>query len=286
MPIGALIGGGLGLVGSVISSNSQKNAANKAADVSQQNAQANNALTRDIYNQNQQALSPFMARGNAAGDQLNALLGLAPAQQQAAQPQMQQPNALAQFASQPSYGGMMDGPERNLARGVEYRGRDFGMGPNAYSANQTDRFQQLPTAQPTVAAQAQGNPQADAFQTFRDSTGYQFRLNEALDAVNSNYAGAGVLQSGAAMKAIASRAGQEADNTFGQYAGLLANQQGVGLSGASALAGVGQNYANNVSFNNTQNAANQANAALMAGQNGFGNVLSQLGGAAFAYGMR
>jgi hypothetical protein len=105
-----------------------------------------------------------------------------------------------------------------------------------------------------------------------------------MNALNSGYAGAGTIQSGAAMKA-AMRYGQDfASNEFGNYMGYLGNQQGVGLSGASALAGVGQNYANNISSQNNAMASVAANSALARGQanaqlwGGVGNAFGQIGG--------
>lgn len=264
----AAIGLGVAGVGSVLSNSSKNKAASKAADVSEANNTRNIALQREIYGQNQQALSPFMQRGNAAGDQLNAMLLGAPTQQQ--QPA---PNALAQF------GRMNAAAPYGLQDGANIDQRDMWMRSNTAQAPAFNRGY-APLAGATAA---QGNvtvpaPQADPFEKFRNSTGYQFRLGEAMDQVNSGYAGAGVLQSGAAMKAIAQRAGQEADNTFGQYAGLLQGQQAVGAGAASALAGVGQNFANSVTASNNMNAANQANALLVRGQNSFGNTLGMMGG--------
>lgn len=118
----------------------------------------------------------------------------------------------------------------------------------------------------------------DAFRQFQAGTGYQTTLNEALGSVNSNAYARGMGDSGATMKALQDRAGQVAQGSFGQYAGLLGNQQGVGLSAASALAGVGQGYANSVSANNNASATAQGNAALnTAGQvNGILNNVTGL----------
>lgn len=71
MPIGAAIGiaGVAGGGASIIGANKASNAASDAAD-------KNNALQSQIYQKNTDNLSPFMTRGNAAGDQINAALGL------------------------------------------------------------------------------------------------------------------------------------------------------------------------------------------------------------------
>lgn len=168
----AIVGGGASILGG-----------NKAAKAQKDATTQNNALQREIYGQNQQALSPYMQRGNAAGDMLSQLI----------------------------------------------------MG---------------------------GTGAQDAFRQFQQGTGYQNVLRESLGSVNSNAYARGMGDSGATLKALQDRAGQVAQGSFGQYAGLLGNQQGVGLSAASALAGVGQGYANNVGANNNANATAQGNAAL------------------------
>lgn len=224
----AAIGLGATALGGVLSAKSQKKAAGKAADVSQQVANDNNALARDMYSQNAARLDPYGARGNAAGGQINALLGLG------GQPQQQ-----------------LGAP-----------GSTFG------GANQT--MFDMGGAQ---------SAQNAAFDNFRNSTGYQNRLQEGYNALNSGWAGAGMLQSGAAGQAFVDYGQQQASNEFGNYTNLLAQQQQMGLSGASALAGVGQNMVGQVSYNNNANGSNQANAALVRGANNpFANALGMAGG--------
>jgi hypothetical protein len=139
----------------------------------------------------------------------------------------------------------------------------------------------------TAAPTGSGNPQADAFARFRDSTGYQFRLGEGTNALTSQFASGGALNSGAAAKALL-RYGQDyGSGEFGKYMGYLTNQQGVGLSGASALAGVGQNYANSVMANNNLAGESAANAHLIRGAananmwNGIGSGVGNLFGSSF-----
>ena len=113
-----------------------------------------------------------------------------------------------------------------------------------------------------------GTPaQTQGFDQFRNSTGYQFRLGEGMDALNSGYAGAGVLQSGAALRGAQEYGQNFASNEFGNYVGLLDNQQRLGLSATMGQAGLGQNYVGTVSGNNMYAADGQANAALIRAQN-------------------
>lgn len=250
----AAIGLGLAGVGSIVGSSASKKAANTAANAQTYASDQNARIAREIYGQNQRALSPFMRRGNAAGDQINALLGLGEA---TAAPQPT--NALVASGR----GRMPAGYGYGLDEGANYT-------PFAFPAPAT---QQTPQ-------QAQNS----AFDNFRNSTGYQFRLGEGMNALNSGYAGAGVIRSGAAMKGALKYGQDFASNEFGNYLGALGNQQGVGLSGASALAGVGQNFGNSLAQFNNDAASAKGNAALIAGQNNFGNTLGMIGGGLFGYG--
>ena len=269
MPVGAIIGGVASIGGALLSSSAQKKAANKAADVSLQTAQENNRLAQNIYNQNAAALTPFQQRGNAAGNAINALLGLGVPQQQ--QPQM---NPMMRFGTPYGYmggSGIGDGMiERQM---FESMGGDMYY-PQGYRED-------LPQVGANGQYQAMTSPQADynnAFNNYRNSTGYQFRFNEGMRALD---AGAPVLNSGARLKAALNYGQNIASNEFGNYLGQLANQQGVGLSGASAQAGVGQNYVNTVSANNNSAGTAAANAALMRGQatsNMWGGIANGIGG--------
>src|SRR3954470_20883101 len=78
---GAMAVGTIG--GALIGAHAQSQANQQAADT--QNAataaqlalgEQSLALNRDIYNSNYDTLSPWVARGNVAGDSYNALLGL------------------------------------------------------------------------------------------------------------------------------------------------------------------------------------------------------------------
>lgn len=294
----AAIGLGVAGVGSVIGAKSQSKAAGQAADASVQASRENAALMRDIYGQNKDVLNPFIQRGNVAGDHINALLGLGGTpggQQQGGPAAMSLPsggNALASF-NPAAYGGSNLNEDIALPRGTMHPGS---IKTPAHQGGYTGRV-------PMAQEQAQGGGQSyapgaghvdqtaqqaaeSAFDIFRNSTGYQFRLGEGMNALNSGWAGAGTLQSGAAAK-DALRYGQNfASNEFGNYMGYLGNQQGVGLSAGSALAGVGQNYANSMAANNNNAASAIGNAALVKGQNNpFGNALGMIGGGMFQYGM-
>ena len=290
----ALGAAAIGAGASAISSNS---ASKRAAETSQTNTDANVGLAREIYGQNRDALNPFMQRGNAAGNAMNALLGLGGSQTQGgpanvgALPGYGAPNALSQFGG--SYAGagpvQIDGPAAMQdARGFVGAGLPYGIGDNfirtaTVNNGMASNTQVGAQQNPTMPAQGQTAQQAaeGAFDTFRNSTGYQFRLGEGMDGVTSAYAGIGGLQSGAAMRGINEYGQNFASNEFGNYMNALGGQQAVGA--ASSLAGVGQNFAGTVIGQNNFNAQNQMNAQL-GQQNVFGNMLGTIGGGFLGYG--
>ena len=258
MPIGAIIGGVASVAGSVLSSKAQSKAAKQAAQVSENNAQLNDRTIRDMYAQNSAVLAPWQQSGLQANQMYNALLGIP--NQQPAQPMQQAPmqNALG-------FDGYSGGFE---TMGGDYGYMNFGM------------QQPVQQVQPSITPQTAQN----AFDTYRGSTGYNFRMNEGIRAID---AGAPVRNSGATLKARMNYGQNLASDEFGRYLGYLGNQQNLGYGAASAQAGVGQNVSNSLVANNNANASNQGNALLARGNanaqmwNGIGNGFGMLMGSSF-----
>ncbi len=279
MAISTLAAVGLGVagVGQVLGAKSSSKAAKKSANIAAQTATNNNALARDIYNQNEGYLAPYAQQGLPASYALNSFLGLAPPQ--AAQQPQAQPNALSQFGGGQAYGFEgMDGP-----MGGRFANAFEPTPMNGFNGGQP--WQSSPMGQ---VAQTQQQPMVngrDAFRSFIDNSDYGFQFGQGANRVNSGYAGAGTLQSGAAMKGLEDYRQNLQAGYRGEFTNLLGNQQGVGLGGASALAGVGQNYVNTISANNNSAGTAAANAALVKGQNNpFANALSLFGGGLFGAG--
>lgn len=121
--------------------------------------------------------------------------------------------------------------------------------------------------------------------TFEADPGYQFRMNQGFDQVASGQAYGGSRLSGGAFKAAETfRQGlnnqtygdwwnrdqanlSNQNNSTSNYLNALGGTRGAGLSAASALAGVGQNYAGQVGQNLQQAANVQGNAALVNANN-------------------
>lgn len=118
------------------------------------------------------------------------------------------------------------------------------------------------------------------FQNYQNSTGYQFRLNQGQNALGANWLARGLGKSGAAAKSVMSFGQGIASDEFGNYLNALGHQQNVGLSAGSALAGVGQTYAGQVSNNNNQSASAIANGAIARANNNnalWGNLAGTAG---------
>lgn len=114
-----------------------------------------------------------------------------------------------------------------------------------------------PAQQP---APGQGQPGAadaqDAFQRYMDSTGYQFRFDEGMDAITGSAAARGLLDSGATARGLQSFGqnigSQEFQNYLAQLGGLAGtgietsmNIGGLGSSaGMSGASAIGQGYGN------------------------------------------
>ena len=319
--IAAGIGAAASIGGAALSSGAQRRAADSAADTAANTSAQNNALLTRVRNENTAILNPYVTRGNEAGSAINSLLGIS-GTLPAANPggglsggvgaggdwalgaiDAMAPNIRSSAVWQRA--NALQDPEQRLQYLLSVSPPNSDQYPlyQAY-ANSNPR----PTAQPPVTAnvgQATGpttgpmperpqdmvnggsSPSQNAFQNYLNSTGYQFQIDQGNKAINQGYAARGSLQSGAALKALQTYGQNTATGFFKDYLGLLSNQQGVGLSGANALAGVGTNYANSVGANNNNASSAAANAALAAGNanaNMWGSIGGAIGGVANAFG--
>lgn len=260
--------------GAALSSSATKKAANKAADTSLQTANMNNALTQQIYNKNTANLSPFMANGLQASNALTGmLLG----------PQATSPVAQTQQYGQPVAANALSGAQP-MPAGFYPWDEPGHYGRTAQQVwDEQQSMAPQPMMQQPMPMQAPGTVAASVnpWDQFRNSTNYQFRFDQGQKALGHSMLGN--LESGAAGKAFINYGQNTASNELGNYMSLLANQQNMGMSGASALAGVGQNMVNNVTANNNSAGSAAANAALMAGSSNammYGNVANALGNVA------
>ena len=274
--------------GAVLSSSAQKKAAKKASSAAADNTAANNTLAREQYASNAARLDPYSANGLRASNALtDMLLGS---------------SAMTPATAGGAQGTQQYGPAIPVGGGQNFNNPDYGFqpgqtGPSSVVARWFNR-QQAGTPTPTVPGTgAPGTPGTGAipagtsalspWDQFRNSTNYQWRLDQGNKGMNMAYAARGTLQSGAAQKGLLEYNQNFAANELGRYQDLLAGQQGMGLGAASALAGVGQNMVGQVTANNNSAAAAAANAALAKGQatsNMYGGIAQGIGQVAGAFG--
>jgi len=155
-----------------------------------------------------------------------------------------------------------------------------GMDPSLYSqflpAGTPYLSQQTGMPQQNAMPQAQPISAQDGFKNYIANSDYGFQFGQGANKVNSGYAGAGTLQSGAAMKGLEDYRQNLQQGYRGEYIGALGNQQSLGLTAAQAQAGVGGNAANSLANIYQNKGDNLANAALASGQNG-ANLANSLG---------
>ena len=242
----ALIGSAvIGGVGSAISgSKNSKAIKNATAAQTAANAEAT-ALQREARNQNIGFQQPFYQTGLAANNRINSLLSLSVPQQPQQAPMTSQP---MNGYTPPGMGGYMN---ENPMLG------DYGYQPDIYG------YQGRQSAQ----VMAPTNELADAQQAFgdwRDNTGYQFRFNEGIRAID---AGAPIRNSGATLKARQQYGQNIGSQEFYNYLGALTGQQQVGTGAANALSGVNTTYANNAAQIAQTQGQNLANSAVARANN-------------------
>lgn len=253
----AIIGGAIAAVGAVGSSVISSKGASNAAKATQAASDKASDTQTQIYNQNALTLAPWQQSGLRANSAINAMLGLNAEQQQL-----------------PQMNGGQGYPTQQPNEAMTY-GQDYGYSPNQISGQYGMGYgtaggylpqQFSPTAQSGGQGMTTQGAQ-NAFGQYIKNSDYGFQFGQGSNALNSGYAGAGTLQSGAAMKAMEKFRQDLQSGYRNEYMNALGNQQAVGFSAASAQAGVGQNYANSIGNIAMQNGANQANASLVKSAN-------------------
>lgn len=128
------------------------------------------------------------------------------------------------------------------------------------------------------------------FNNYLNSTGYNFQLNQGQNAIGSDSAAKGLLNSGGTAKALTQYGQNLASTTFNNYLGQLGNlnnQQG-------ATATQGQQALGQIGTTGSTSGGNAANAMIAGGEaqaggtvaafNGIGNALGSVGGLGNVFG--
>ena len=279
MCIAAAIAGSA-VVGGVVASKaakSQAKAANRAADLQQEQYGLTREDQQRQYEQTRADQMPFLKAGYGATNRLNELLGIT-------DKSFANFNAGAYLNSNPDAKAWVESKSRLPGANAEQLAYEHFVADG--SRRTGDFFKN--TSSPDYGRYARDF----SMQDFQTDPGYAFRMKEGLTALDRQAAARGGLISGGALKA-AQRYGQdmgsqEYQNAFNRYQVNRAAQlnplqamAGQGQTSAGQLGNVGQSYASNLA-NAGQNYANQAGAAYGAagqaqasGYMGAANALSQ-----------
>lgn len=252
MPVAAVIGA------SVISAGASIISGNKAAGAATQAADKSAEVQRYMFDQGRADTAPWREVGKNALDKLAKIYGV---QSKPAAPAPAMGGVMGQYGGYSPYDGD-DGFALNYQRNWQ-RGQGGVMG------------QALPTAQPAATEPANDDPFADFFA----SPDYKFRLSEGMKAIERSAAARGGLRSGATMKSIGNYAQGQASGEWNNYVNRIAALAGVGQQQANNDASAGRDYANNMSdiYTNAGNARASAYANT-------GNAINQgVGNIAAAY---
>ena len=95
--------------------------------------------------------------------------------------------------------------------------------------------------------------QNQGFNNWKNSTGYQFGLNQGVQGITGNAATQGLLNSGSTLKAIDTYGQNYANTQFQNYLNPLQNLLGSGLSAAGILGGAGQTSQSNSNSSGSSN---------------------------------
>jgi hypothetical protein len=113
-------------------------------------------------------------------------------------------------------------------------------------------------------------PRANAFSTFREDPGYKYSVSEAVKGVDRSAAARGLLTSGATIKAIQDRAGNLADQQYGNWFNRFGVIAGTGQTATGSTAQAGSDAARL-----SGNAMMQAGNARASGYEGVAKSLNQ-----------
>ena len=254
--LGALLGVGASLLGGAM----QSSAANKAAKAQEAAANRQMNFAEKVYNEQKQTLSPYVQSGTTANAAYNYLLGLGEAPTIGGQPL-----SISTIPGTASGGNALSASDSAF---MASNGMSMPSGgtrsPTTYRTSDGRTFSTLQEAQAWANSNPTGGQKYGGFQA---SPGYQYRLNQGLDAVQSSAAARGMLNSGATMNAVNAEAQGQASNEWNSYLDRLMGQSSNGQNAA-----LGQTAAAGNMGNVTYNALGSIGDAKSAGSVASGNA--------------
>lgn len=305
--IGSVVGGVLGFLGS----DEQADAAKSAAAQSAAASQAAIDLQRQMYEQTRADQTPWRETGQSSLNMLAQYMGVPSSYEQyygmsddelrnALLPeytrQVTPPPPSAPFTGQFDNGYIPAFLNNALGRAGVLSGGSSASGTAVDEAALAARIAQIKQGlrgYDPKAAQFGSLMRPFSMADYQADPGYAFRLSEGLKALDRSAAARGGLLSGATLKGAQrygqDMASQEYQNAYNRYQSnqtnqfnRLASMAGLGQTANQALQQAGTNYAGSVGNITMNNAANQGNAALVAGQaraSAYGGLGTTLGNA-------
>jgi hypothetical protein len=140
-----------------------------------------------------------------------------------------------------------------------------------------------PNTPQTVPAQPPLSQSQQTMNWLAMDPGYQFRLNEGMNALNTGFASRGMLHSGAAAKSALQYGQNYASNEFGNAYNRLSALAGVGQTANAQNQLAGQNFANGAGNALMQNAQNLGSSYTQKG-NAWSGFYGGLSGSLNSYG--
>jgi hypothetical protein len=279
--------GGATLVSGYMGAKGQKD----AAKAQQQGADQAAQVQWDMYNQSRADNEPFRQAGLTGLQEYMALLGLPTSSVSNASTPTQwfgsgdAPTVNGQlYASDPAYRAAWDQVAGNHYKAFG-SGFTTGSDRNAIQGDLAMLYAQNRGSQPQSAGTSL--TQAQAFDRFRNTPGYQFGLTEGQRTLESSAAAQGGLFSGKAAKALTKFGQDYADQQgYRPYMNSLASLAGIGQTATSQNNSLGQAAAGNIG-QAYMGAANARASGIQGRANAWGDTINGLAGAAgYAYGNR
>lgn len=234
----SLLAIGAGLGSALLGSSSAKS----AQRAQEQAAQAQIMLEGNIFQATSKKFQPFLNSGNRAQQALDYEMGLGELPTFGATapkiveftdtpaPTAAPANALAFPGADPysrGQGGIGGGAVTQQEPLTKYR-------VNGEVFNTHEAAKQYANANKTGGTEYRG---------FQATPGYDFRVSEAMDAVEGSAAAGGTLNSGATLKALQQRGNALANQEYDNYLNRLTNQAQAGQAAAGNFATAGANFA-------------------------------------------
>ena len=234
-------------------------AADDAADSQAAMGQQEFDLKREVYDDASEEFSPYRVSGQNNLAALNYELGL---------------------GELPSFGGYTPEVTEHVSQVLnpDNPTNPFEVSARGREGDTTERYndvtsyrvdgRQFDTRELAEAYALANTTGGTPYQGYQKTPGYDYRLQQGIDSIESGAAARGGLYSGATMQALQENGQNFATNEYNNYINRLASGASAGQSAAGMQAAAGQNYASGAS-----NALGNIGNAQAAGAIGVGNAL-------------